>query len=943
MTELDKLRASFGRFLVLLFWAHVPAMALLAAVTGTSIVGAAFASGAMAAAYHLTWWRVGTAPPSRYLSAVALMGEPAIALFLLHGHPWQMDVHMYFFAMLALTIAWVDPRPVLVAATAVCLHHLLLSYLLPFAVFPDQSNLGRVLLHAAIVLGQTGVLVWLSRMLENSFERIYRLGYEIQVKDEKTREAEEANRAKSLFLANMSHEIRTPMNAILGFCHLVQRTELTGKQQDYLSKMNTAAVSLLRIINDILDFSKNEAGKLTLESNPFSLRTMIDNQIQLVAGNADAKGVAIRAQVGEAVPTTLIGDELRLNQVVLNLLSNAVKFSEKGFVTISADVVEEKDGQVTLQIAVRDTGIGITPQQQESLFDFFTQADSSTTRKFGGTGLGLAISRQIVELMGGRIRVESQPGEGSTFTFTVVLLSDDGVSALTLRPSPRISGLRVLVADDNPASRQILQEIFGAWGMSTDLVASGVEVIGALEEASGSGRPYDLVLIDWKMPGMNGMETVRAMRASAAISVMPTVLMVTAYGTDEFMAEVEKADISAFLTKPVEPRALISTLSDLFPDGNAARVHRAAEPAAGPPMVAPALRGLRVLLVEDNQINREIALELLADAGLEVDSAENGLIACNRVAESGGTYAAVLMDVQMPEMDGIEATRFIRKTWSADRLPIIAMTAHAYEEERQRCFSAGMDDHIAKPVDPEVLVRTLDKWLKPGRDAGAAPVPVPSAQIIALAPGDLPLQLPPFGIDAALARMNGKRPLLRKLIVNFGESYANVAEELRAQIAAGQLAEARRHAHTLKGVSGSLELAEVHSVAAGLERAIAAEELGSIPSRIDALEQAVAPAVAAARSLTQSAAAAPQLAVIASDDPAAAAARDKLRDLVKRRSLSARSGFDAYAAALGLSDEAQRTHPVKAALEKLDYVSALALMDAEDETQPASDRKSASQ
>ncbi|MBH1992450.1 MAG: sensor histidine kinase, partial [Sphingomonadaceae bacterium] len=351
--ELDKLRFQFGRFLVALFWAHVPLLAAVALLTGRSPVGAVVAGSMLAGSYHLIWWRRGIAPATRYLSAVALMGEPAILLLLLRGHAWQMDMHMYFFAMLALTIAWCDRRAILVAAMATALHHLLLQYLLPSAVFPGQGNLERVLLHALIVAFQTAVLVWLSDKLVESFARNQRMAEEILAKnealEERTREAEDANRAKSLFLANMSHEIRTPMNAILGFCHLVARTDLDPKQQDYVSKINGAGVSLLRLINDILDFSKNEAGKLTLEARAFTLRSAIENQILMVAADAEAKRVRVISRFDAIVPERVVGDEIRFNQVVLNLLSNAVKFSEGGTVTISVGISSERNGQVRLQ------------------------------------------------------------------------------------------------------------------------------------------------------------------------------------------------------------------------------------------------------------------------------------------------------------------------------------------------------------------------------------------------------------------------------------------------------------------------------------------------------------------------------------------------------------------------------------------------------------------
>ncbi|ABI78393.1 sensor histidine kinase/response regulator [Hyphomonas neptunium ATCC 15444] len=929
IAQLDTLRAHFGKFLLLILWAHVPALVLIALQTGHSPLWTALAGMVLAGCYHLSWLRHGAAPVTRYLSAVALMGEPAIMLFLLTGHTWQMDMHMYFFAMLALTIAWCDWRAIVTGAVAVSLHHLVLLYLLPSAVFSQDGNIGRVILHAGIVIFQTIVLVWISHKLVESFDRIGRMSEEILIKNEaltqRTREAEEANRAKSLFLASMSHEIRTPMNAILGFCHLIARTDLSPKQKDHVSKINDAGVSLLRLINDILDFSKNEAGKLTLEARPFDVRAAITNQINLVNIDADNKRVKLETRISPAVPRKIIGDELRFNQVVLNLLSNAVKFTENGTVIVRADVASSQDRDVVLELSVRDSGIGMDEQQQAKLFKSFSQADSSTTRQFGGTGLGLAICRQIVEQMGGNIRVESKIGEGSTFTFRIKVLVEDEHQQDSDRLPAQIQTLNVLAADDNPAARQIIHEIFASWDMAVDLVASGEEALSALDSANKKGTPYDLVLLDWKMPGMDGMDTARAMRSAGNQEKMPITLMVTAYCADEFMQEARAADISAFLQKPVDPRMLRDTILDLFsgqpPADTLTSANAPAQAARTSPRIAAAHEGLRILVVDDNEINREIAAELLRDAGLETDCAENGRIACGMMIENGDNYACVLMDVQMPEMDGIAATRAIRESWPAARLPIIAMTAHAYEEEKQRCFDAGMNDHIAKPVDPTELIEKLNRWLTARGKARARP------QATADTPSMLPDELPPFDLAAALGRVNGKTPLLRKLIINFGEQYAAIASEIRNLIVEDQAQDARRLAHTLKGVAGSLEIRGLQASAASVEDYLSAGNVGAALSTLAEMEEQLTPAIAAARSLKTHPVNAALPASAETHDDASAAALEDLRTHLKRRSLGARSSFDRYATATGIAADARAFHPILKAVEKLDYDTALKLIE----------------
>lgn len=933
-TEINRLRVRFGALLVWVLWAQVPLLGAVAMWNGALSVQTAMLVGAgLAAIYHLTWLRFGAAPVTRNLSAIVLFCEPAFLLLLFAGHPWQMDMHMYFFALLALNIAWFDNRALVLFSVATALHHLILLYFLPYAVFPAEGSAARVLLHAAIVIFQMLVLIWVNNKVSLAFTRNGAMSDELRAKsialEDRSRAAEASSRAKSMFVANVSHEIRTPINAILGFSHLLLRTKLDPRQQDYLAKLNTAGISLLRLINDILDFSKNEAGKLVLEQRDFDLRRAIESQVHLISEAATARGLTVDTQIDSAIPQTLQGDELRLNQVLLNLLSNAVKFTEAGGIAISVRRAEQEGNRVGILCEVRDTGIGMTAEQQLGLFTSFKQADSSTTRRFGGTGLGLAISRQIVEQMGGWITVESTPGAGSTVTFMVQLEPSAMTQADPVQPSLSLDGLRVLVADDNAASRDFITEILARWKLRADLVSSGAEALAMIEAEAGAGRGYDLVLLDWKMPGMDGLQTLRAMRANSKLARLPAAVMVTAYGIDSFLDDEDRLLISAILRKPIDPHEMLEMLSRLF-----AHSRRPASPAAGtaaitPPRLRPALHGLPVLLVEDNAINREIAVELLRDAGLAVDTAEDGRIACRMVLDRPQDYAAVLMDVQMPEMDGIEATREIRQRYPADRLPIIAMTAHAYEEERQRCLSAGMNDHISKPVDPQLLVSTLDHWLGRGRpEAAADPARMPS-------PGgcQLPDRLPPFDLAAALRRVNGKSALLHRLIVSFGQTYDGVGTELEAMARQRRFEDGARLAHTLKSVAGSLGLSQVPELAGRIEALLAKGDDSQMAPLAAELTALIGPAIQAARSLARSPSPvpldmAPPEPPLAADPARIEATRAALKTQIQRSSLSARNGFNAFADALGLTAAAREAHPVLRALTRLDYGDAMAQLDA---------------
>jgi signal transduction histidine kinase/CheY-like chemotaxis protein/HPt (histidine-containing phosphotransfer) domain-containing protein len=668
------------------------------------------------------------------------------------------------------------------------------------------------------------------------------VGYRVDITEfvHATEAAQEASRSKSQFLANMSHEIRTPMNAILGMLALLKKTELTARQADYTSKTEGAARSLLGLLNDILDFSKVEAGKMALDPHPFRPDQLLHDLAVILSANTAGKPIEVLFDVDPGLPAVLIGDAMRLQQVLINLGGNAIKFTAQGEVVVSLAVVHRGAETVELEIAVRDSGIGIAPENQQHIFSGFSQAEASTTRRFGGTGLGLAICKRLVGLMGSDLQLDSEVGRGSRFHFRIELAIADAAASADLAALPlrQPVSLRVLVVDDNPNARDLMGRMAQSLGWQVTLADGGAAALACLQRHDAA---YDAIFLDWQMPGLDGWDTCAQIRQGNPSGARPLIIMVTAHGREmlSHRSEEEQARVDGFLVKPVTASMLYDAVVDARADP-----HAPAPSRGGASPAAQRLAGMRLLVVEDNANNQQVARELLEDEGAEVQIADNGQLGVEAVAAADPPFDVVLMDLQMPVMDGYTATTRIRQDLQQLTLPIVAMTANAMASDREACLAAGMNEHVGKPFDLEHLVAVLRRLA--GRAAVATGGRPGGGQAMALPP-EVVAAAAAAGVDLekALDRLGGKLKAYGGTLQRFTAELRSLPEQLDTQLRNGDRDAVRRDLHTLKGVAATIGVTALSKLAGEAEAQLsglspAFDEAGCVARVGAAIQQAAA-------------------------------------------------------------------------------------------------------